>query len=112
MNLRPKALFSGGLDILCLERERWKDEDDDRCGRLTTTATPENVSRVEVLIKKDPKMTYTEIRDIMKISLGSLTRIFHGCLGVRKRCARCVPRKLNEELRKFDGGWFPRVGTS
>ena len=33
-------------------------EDDDRCGRMATTVTPENVSRVESLIKKDPKMTY------------------------------------------------------
>ena len=91
-------------------------EDDDRCGRMATTVTPENVSRVEVPIKKDPKITYAEIRDIMKISSGSLTRIFHDCLGVRKRCACCVPRQLNEEqkrgrvdwcthmLRKFDGG--------
>ena len=29
-------------------------EDDDRCGRMATTVTPENVSRVESLIK-DPK---------------------------------------------------------
>ena len=75
-------------------------EDDDRCGRMATTVTPENVSRVEVLIKKDPKMTYAEIRDIMKISSVVLTRIFHDCLGVSKRCARCVPRKLNEEQKQ------------
>ena len=33
-------------------------EDDDHCGQTATTVTPENVSRVESLIKKDPKMTY------------------------------------------------------
>ena len=76
----------------------------------------ENVSRVESLIKKDPKMAYAEIQDIMKISSGSLTRILHDCLGVRKRCARLVPHNLSEEQktgrvdwcihmqRKFDGG--------
>ena len=32
-------------------------EDDDRCGGTATTVTPENVSRVESLIKKDTKMT-------------------------------------------------------
>ena len=96
-------------------------EDDDLCGRTATTVTPENVSRVEFLIKKDPKMTYAEIRDIMKISLGSLTRILHDCLGVRKHCARWVPHNLSEEqkqgrvdwcthmLRKFDRGGSPRV---
>ena len=36
-------------------------EDDDHCGWMVTTVTPENVSRVESLIKKDPEMTYVEI---------------------------------------------------
>ena len=96
-------------------------EDDNRCGRTATTVTPENVSRVESLIKKDPKMTYAEIQDIMKISSGCLTRILHDCLGVRKRCARGVPHSLSEEqkrgrvdwcthmLRKFDRGMSLRV---
>ena len=96
-------------------------EDDDRCGRVATTVTPENVSMVESLIKKDPKMTHTEIQDIMKISSGSLTRILHDCLGVRKGFVRWVPHNLNEEqkrgrvdwcthmLRKFDGVRSPRV---
>ena len=94
-------------------------EDDDRCGRITTTVTPEDVPRVESLIKKDPKMAYAEIH-IMKISSGSLTRILHYSLGVRKRCTRWVPHILSEEqkrgrvnwyirmLRKFDGGRSPR----
>ena len=57
----------------------------------------------------------------MKISLGSLTRILHDCIGARKRCAHWVPHNLSEEqkqgrvdrcthmLRKFDGGRSPRV---
>ena len=96
-------------------------EDDDRCGRMATTVTPENVSRVESLIKKDPKMAYAETQDIMKISSGSLTRIHQDCLGVRKRCARWVLHNLSEEqkrgrvdwcthmLRKCDGGRSPSV---
>ena len=40
-------------------------EDDDRCGRMATTVAPENVSRAESLIKKDPEMAYTEIQGIM-----------------------------------------------
>ena len=99
-------------------------EDDDRRGRMATTVTPENVHRVEFLIKKDPKMTCAEIKDTMKISSGSLTRILLDCLGVRKRCALWVPHSLSEEqkqgrvdwcthmLRKFDGGRSPRVWDS
>ena len=95
-------------------------ENDDHCGRMAMTITPENISRVMSLIKKDPKMTYTEIQDIMKISSGSLTRIFPDCLGVKKCCACWVPHNLSEEqkqgrvdwcthmLRKFDRG-SPRI---
>ena len=95
-------------------------EDDGRCGRTAKTVTPENVSRVESIIKKDPKTTYAEIQDIMTISSGGLTRILHDCLGVRKR-ALWVPHNLSEEqkrgrvdwcthmLRIFDGGRSPRV---
>ena len=96
-------------------------ENHDCCGRMATTVTPENVSMVESLIKKDPKMAYAEIQNIMTILSGSLTRIRHDCFSVRKRCARWVPHNLSEEQtqgrvdwctnmpRKFDGGRFPRV---
>ena len=88
---------------------------------MATIVTSENVSRVESLIKKDPKMTCAEIQGIMKISLGSLTCILQDCLGVRKRCAHLAPYNLSDEqkrvrvdwcthmLRKFDGGRSPRV---
>ena len=88
---------------------------------MATTVAPENVCKVESLIKKDPKMAYAEIQDIIKISSGSLTSILHDCLGIRKRCARWVLHNLNAEqkwggvywsthmLRKFDGGRSPRV---
>ena len=96
-------------------------EDNDRCCRTATTVTPENVSGVESLIKKDPKMVYAEIQDIMKISSGSLARFILDCLGVRKRWAHWVPHNLSEEqkqgrvawcthmLRTFDRGRSPRV---
>ena len=94
-------------------------EDDDRCGRMETTVTPENIPRKESLIEKDPKMTYAELPDAMKISSGSLICILHNCLGVRKRCARWVLHNLCEEqkwsrvdwcthmLRKFDVATIP-----
>ena len=64
---------------------------------MAKTVTPESVSRVESLIKKNPKMAFTKMQDIMKISSGSLTCILHDCLGVRKRCARWVPHNPSEE---------------
>ena len=84
-------------------------EDDDRCVRMAMTVTPENVSREESLIKKDPKMTYAEVQDIMKISSGSLIRILHDCLGVRKRCARWVPHNLSEEQKRGRVDWYTHM---
>ena len=96
-------------------------DNNDRYSRMVTTITPENVPRVESLIKKDPRMTNAEIRDIMKISSGSFTRLLHECLGVEKPCARWVLHKVSEEqkrgrvdwcthmLRKFDRARSPRV---
>ena len=63
---------------------------------MATTVTPENVSKVESLIKKDLKMKY---RNIMKISSGSLTHILHDCLSVRK-CACWVAHNLREEQKR------------
>ena len=90
-------------------------EDNDRCDRMATTVTPKVVSRVESLIKKNPKMTHAEIQDITKISSRSFTCILHNSLGVRK-CARWVLHNLSEEqkrcnhmLRKFDEGRSPCV---
>ena len=80
-------------------------EDDDRCGRMATTVTPEIVSRVESLLKKGPKIIYAAIQNIMKISSGSLTRILHDCLGVRKRCVRWVPHNLSEEQKRGRVDW-------
>ena len=51
---------------------------------MATTVTPENVSRVESLIMKGPKMAYAEIQDF----IGSLALTLHVCLDVKKRCAR------------------------
>ena len=79
-------------------------EDDHRCGRMATAVIPENVSRVEPLIRKDPKMTHAEIQDIMKISSGNLTRILHNCLGKRKR-ALWVSHNLNEEQKRGRVDW-------
>ena len=80
-------------------------EDDERCGRMATTVAPENDSRVESLIKKNPKMTYAEIQDIIKISSGSLTRILHHCLGVRKHGARWVSHNPSEEQKRGRVDW-------
>ena len=57
-------------------------EDNDRCGRNSASSTPQNISRVESLIKVDQRLTYVEIQDIMKIPSGASHTVFHDCLGL------------------------------
>ena len=66
-------------------------------------------------------MTDSEMQDVIKIPLGSLSRMLHNCFGVRTGCARWVPHNLGKEqklgsvdwcthmLRKFDGERSPGV---
>ena len=70
------------------------------CGPMAMSVTPENISRVEFLIRKDPKITCSEIQDIMKISLGSFTCILSDCLEVWKCCAHWVPHNQKEEQKR------------
>ena len=79
------------------------------------------MARVKELIEENPRITVEEMKDTLILTTGSMDRILHSHLNVRKRCARWVPYRLTEEqkrarvewchymLRKFDGGRSPRV---
>ena len=82
-------------------------EDDDSCDRITRSVIPENISGVESLIGKGPKLAVAEIQDIKKISSAVLTRILYDCLGPRKRCAPWVAYNLSEEQK-----WGRRTGAA
>ena len=76
---------------------------------MATTVTPEDVPRVQSLIKKDPNMTNAKIQDIMKISSRSLTDIPYDSLSVRKHCTRWVPNNLSEEQKQDRVDWCTRM---
>lgn len=90
--------------------------DDERNGRPATSVTEENVLAVKKIIKEDPKVTYKQIEEVVKISSPAINEILHNRLGVRKLCSRWVPHSLTAEqkearvtwckdmLRKFDQG--------
>ena len=91
-------------------------DDDNRCGRPATVNTDKTVEIVKRQIIEDPRITENEMKETLKISSGTLDRVLHHELFVRKRCARWVPHNLTEEqtrarfewcqymLKKFDGG--------
>ena len=80
-------------------------EDSDRCGRPNTAVTPENVFRVRSMVNDDRRVTYAEIKGMLKISSGSVNTILHEHLKLRKRYARWVPHSLNLEQRQGRVDW-------
>ena len=82
-------------------------EDSDRCYRMPTSGTPKNVSRVESLIKEDPRLLYAEIQNFMKISSGSVHSILHDYLGLQKRYARWVLITLAKNINRV--GWIGAI---
>ena len=57
ISLRPKPLFSGGLDSSCLAPELWK--------TMAMTVPSKSISRRQSLNKNNPKILNIEIQEIM-----------------------------------------------
>ena len=55
---------------------------------------PENIKKICKLVMNDRKWKVHELADIVKISDGSFFTILYEHLGVRKLCAKWVPREL------------------
>ena len=56
-----------------------------------TVATEQNVVKGKRLIKEDPRITESEIKDSSDLPSGSWNRILCHHLDVWKRCVRWVP---------------------
>ena len=80
-------------------------DDDDRCGRPVTVCNEKTVALVKSLIIEDPRITENEIKEVLKISSGSLDRILRHELFVWKRCTRWVPHRLTEEQTRVRYEW-------
>lgn len=91
-------------------------QDESRTGRPSTANTETNVDRVRDLLNADRRVTYDIIEASLGISSGTVRKILHEELGVKKLTSRWVPHLLTQEqkdcrvewcrfmLRKFDGG--------
>ncbi|XP_026323320.1 protein GVQW3-like [Hyposmocoma kahamanoa] len=80
-------------------------EDDLRGGRPETAVTAENVWKSEMLVREDPRITYTNIEKILGISSGSVNTILHQHLGVRKLCCRWILRLLSGAEKQARVDW-------
>ena len=71
-------------------------EDDHRSGRPSTSRTDENVERVRQKVRSDRRLTVIMIADELGLNCERVWRFIAEGLGLRKICAKMVPRLLNE----------------
>ena len=71
-------------------------EDDPRSGRPTTSRTNEIVERVREKVRSDRRLTVRMIADELNMNSERVWRIITQDLGIRKVCAKMVPRLLKD----------------
>ena len=71
-------------------------ENDQRSGMPSTSRTDENVVRVRQKVRSDRRLTVRMIADELGMNSERVWRIITKHLGMRKICAKMVPRLLNE----------------
>ena len=76
-------------------------EDEPRSGRPVTKATQENIDLVRRLIEEDPHSTYDDIEEQTELSSGTISRIIHDHLKLKKISSRWVPHDLTAEQKQL-----------
>lgn len=87
------------------KRGRSDVKDESRPGRPPTAVTPENVIKVEWLIKESRNITHREIQDELKIGSRAVSTILHDHLQVRKVSSRWIPHFLTQEQKDRRVDW-------
>lgn len=75
-------------------------EDKPRSGRPITAVTTQNITRVKDLIDENPNINYDQMIEQTSLSNGSLTKILHNHLCVRKLSSRWIPHLLSDDNKK------------
>ncbi|CAF1572948.1 unnamed protein product, partial [Didymodactylos carnosus] len=74
--------------------------DDPRSGRPVSELTDENIELVRQVISNDPHSTYDDIIAETFLSHGTIERIIHDHLKMRKVTSRLVPHQLTAEQKE------------
>lgn len=82
------------------KRGEMSTEDGERSGRPKEAVTDENIKKIHKIILNDRKMKLSEIADIVKISKERVHHIIREYLGMRKLCAKWVPRELTIDQKQ------------
>jgi len=87
---RWHKMFSEGRTIV---------EDEQRSGQPSTTQTSDNTAQVRELVRSDRRLTVNMIADEVNVNREAVHRILTEELGMRKICAKMVPRNLTQQQR-------------
>jgi len=94
---RWHKMFSSGRTIV---------EDEEHSGRPSATRTSDNTARARELVRSDRRLTVNMTADEVNVNREALRRILTKQLGMRKICAKMVPRNLTQQQ------WDARVSVS
>jgi hypothetical protein len=72
-----------------------------RSGRQSPSATDENVSKINEMIRANRRLTIREISNALNISFGSVQLVLTKNLNMRRVRAEFVPRFLSQEYREL-----------
>ena len=74
-------------------------EDDLKSGRPCTSTTNTNIGKVRQLVRNDRRLTIRVIANEVEMDKETVRTILVDTLGMRKVCAKMVPRLLTEEQK-------------
>ena len=74
--------------------------DEPRSGRPISELTDTNIELVRQVINNDPHSTYDDIIAETSLSHGTIERIIHDCLKMKKVTSRWVPHQLTDEQKQ------------
>lgn len=81
------------------KRGRQSLDDDPRAGRPVDVTTDEMCQAVERIVLENRRVKITDIAERIDISVGSVEKIIHENLGMRKVSSRWVPRLLTPDMK-------------
>ena len=79
-------------------------EDEPRAGRHSTSKTDDNVERVMSLVRSDRGLTLRMISSVLNLNRSTVHQILTQDLGMRKVCAKMVPKNLMTEQKAIRRG--------
>jgi len=74
--------------------------DEERSGRPATSRTEENIANVLQIVCANRRLTVRSIAEQVNIDKETVRKILTEDLGMRKLCAKMVPKELTEEQKQ------------